>query len=141
MARAASIFMGLRKLRAVLSAERGSATTEFVFVSALLLVLTMGLMQFALAMYARNVAIDAAIDGAFHAALADRSLADGAQRAEDAFSQALPGLSADVSASEFNAGFGTAVRIELRTAMPVLGLWGPEVLVVRADAPQQVFGD
>lgn len=130
----------LRSFRRLLANERASATTEFVFVSALLLVLTMGLMQLALALYARNVAVDAALDGAFHAALADRSLADGALRAEESFTQALPGLQASISVTEYSTAFGAGVRLELRAPMPVLGLWGPDLLVVSADAPQQVSG-
>lgn len=55
--------------------DRGSAPVEFVLVGALLTLLTVSVLQFALALHVRSTLIDAAAEGARHAALADSSLA------------------------------------------------------------------
>ena len=47
----------------------------------LLTVVTLAVLLFGLAVYVRNVVHDAAVEGAFHAALADTTLAEGAERA------------------------------------------------------------
>ena len=54
-----------------------------MLVGTLLTVLTLGVLQFGLAIYVRNVVHDAAVEGAYHAALADTSLAEGAQRTRE----------------------------------------------------------
>ena len=53
-------------------ADDGSAVVEFVLVSVLVLVLLLGVVQVALALHVRSLAIDAAAEGARVAARADR---------------------------------------------------------------------
>ena len=82
-----------------LSDETGSAPVEFVLVGLLLTVLTLGVLQLALAVYVRNVVHDAAVEGAYHGALADTEPADGAVRTTRLISAAVGGaLDAQVSA-------------------------------------------
>ncbi|HET8926556.1 MAG TPA: TadE/TadG family type IV pilus assembly protein, partial [Microbacterium sp.] len=64
---------GIPRLARLASDDAGSSPVEFVLVGALLTVLTLAVLQLGLAVYVRNVVHDAAVEGAFHAALADTS--------------------------------------------------------------------
>lgn len=75
-------------------AEAGSAVVEFVGVTALLLLLFLVIFQLGVVLHIRNVMAAAAADGARYAANADRTEADGVQRARDAIAT---GLSAELA--------------------------------------------
>ena len=68
------------RVAGVLGDDGGSSPVEFVLVGMMLTLLTLGVLQLGLSVYVRNVVHDAAVEGAFHAALADASLEDGARR-------------------------------------------------------------
>jgi len=123
----------VRRLRRALADDEGSSPVEFVLVGGLLTVLTMAVLQLALAVYVRNVVHDAAIEGAFHAALADTTVGDGETRTRELIGRAVADSYADdVTASED----GGTVRLTVRTTLPLLGLWGtPRALEVTAHAP------
>lgn len=123
----------MRRLRRALADDEGSSPVEFVLVGGLLTVLTMAVLQLALAVYVRNVVHDAAIEGAFHAALADTTVGDGETRTRELIGRAVADSYADdVTASED----GGTVRLTVRTTLPLLGLWGtPRALEVTAHAP------
>ncbi|CAO1650565.1 TadE/TadG family type IV pilus assembly protein [Salinibacterium sp. NYA9b] len=111
-----------RRLRAD---ESGSAVVEFVLVSALLTVLTLSVIQLALALHIRNTVLDAAAEGARYASLADTSLGDGVTRTRDLISTALsPGYASDVSASTTSHLGQPAVLITVRAPLPLFGLIG-----------------
>ncbi len=120
--------------RRVLDDEAGSAPVEFVLVGALLTVLTLAVVQLGLAVYVRNVVHDAAVEGAFHAALADTSLAEGGERTREIVTRAVgDAYASDISAVQIDAG---TVRVTVRATLPLLGLLGAErALEVSADAP------
>src|SRR6187397_1248303 len=81
--------------------DTGSTPVEFVLVGTLLTVLTLGVLQLGFAIYVRNVVHDAAVEGAYHAALADTSLAEGARRTAEIVSRTVGGeYAADVRAVE-----------------------------------------
>ena len=128
----------MRRLRQALDDEEGSSPVEFVLVGGLLTLLTVAVLQLALAVYVRNVVHDAAVEGAFHAALADTSLADGAARTRDLIGRAVAtSYAEDVTAVEH----GETVRVTVRTTLPLLGLWGSSrALEVTADAPSESLG-
>jgi Flp pilus assembly protein TadG len=128
----------VRRLRRALDDEEGSSPVEFVLVGGLLTLLTVAVLQLALAVYVRNVVHDAAVEGAFHAALADTSLADGAARTRDLIGRAVAtSYAEDVTAVEL----GETVRVTVRTTLPLLGLWGSSrALEVTADAPSESLG-
>ena len=128
----------MRRLRQALDDEEGSSPVEFVLVGGLLTLLTVAVLQLALAVYVRNVVHDAAVEGAFHAALADTSLADGAARTRDLIGRAVAtSYAEDVTAVER----GETVRVTVRTTLPLLGLWGsPRALEVTAHAPTESLG-
>ena len=117
--------------------ESGSAVVEFVLVSALLTVLTLSVIQLALALHIRNTVLDAAAEGARFASLADTSLSDGVARTRDLISTALsPGYAADVTASSANHLGYPSVIVTVRTPLPLFGLIGiDDGLEVSAHAP------
>ncbi|KQQ65686.1 TadE/TadG family type IV pilus assembly protein [Microbacterium sp. Leaf320] len=123
--------------------ERGSSPVEFVMVGTLLTLLTLAVMQLALAVYVRNVVHDSAVEGAYHAALADTSLEDGAERARAQIVRAV----GDAYAEDVTIGRSTSlgqptIDVRVRTTLPVIGLIGiPFALEVEAHAPEESFGD
>lgn len=106
-----------------------------MLVGGLLTLLTFAVLQLALGVYVRNVVHDAAVEGAFHAALADTTLDEGAQRTRDIVGRAVSEEYAqDVTVAEEPAL--ASVRVTVRTTLPLLGLWGsPRALEVNARAP------
>ncbi|WP_424448217.1 TadE/TadG family type IV pilus assembly protein [Microbacterium arborescens] len=117
--------------------ERGSSPAEFVMVGALLTLLTLAVLQLGLAAYVRTVAHDAAVEGAYHAALADASDAEGAERAREIVERtAGTGFVQDARARRDASGDGTAVEVSLRLTLPLAGLAGvPGVWEVTGRAP------
>lgn len=128
----------MRRLR---EEETGSAPVEFVLVGTLLTVLTLAVLQFALAVYVRNVVHDAAVTGAYHGALADTTPADGAARTARLIDVAVGGaLEAAVTADAISAADGPAVEVRVVATLPLVGLFGiPAGLEVVAHAPRESF--
>lgn len=105
--------------------DTGSAVAEFVMVSALLTMLTLSVIQLALALLIRNTIVDAAAEGARFGALADSSLAQG-----EAHTRALieTALNADY-ARDVNATVGSylghpAIVVTVTAPLPLIGLIG-----------------
>jgi len=114
--------------------ERGSAVVEFVLVGALVVLVGLAVLQLTLAVHMRNTLTSSAYEGARLAAQADRTLADGAARAENMAAEAMAGVDADATASIVVAGDAEVVVVEIRAPLPVIGLWGPGSLRVDARA-------
>lgn len=96
-------------------------------VVSLLTVLTLSVMQLALALHIRNTVLDAASEGARFAALAGNTPAEGSVRTRDLIGTALgSGFVADISASIENADGISIVAVRVRAPLPVLGLLGPQ---------------
>ncbi|MEZ3161781.1 TadE family protein [Microbacterium sp. BWT-B31] len=121
--------------------DAGSSPVEFVLVGSLLTFLTLAVMQFGLAVYVRNVVQDAAVEGAFHAALADSSIEDGVQRTERIVARAVgPQFAESIEARETDAFGYPAVEITVSSTLPILGLLGvPRTMEVTAHAPLESF--
>lgn len=121
--------------------DRGSGPVEFVLVGALLTLLTLAVLQLALAVYVRNVVHDAAVEGAHIAALADTEPGEGAQRTEAVIARALGADDArDVSVRETTALGVPTMEVTVRTTLPVIGLLGvPSALEVTGRAPVESF--
>lgn len=119
--------------------DRGSAPVEFVLVGTLLTVLTLGVIQLALGVYVRNVVHDAAVEGAYHAALADTTLAEGGERTRSVITRAVGATYAqDVAVTEESADGYPVIRVTVRAPMPVIGLIGlPGVWEVTGRAPAE----
>ncbi|MEV4688726.1 TadE/TadG family type IV pilus assembly protein [Microbacterium sp. LWH3-1.2] len=129
------------RLVADLRDDAGASPVEFILVGALLTVLTLGVLQFGLAVYVRNVVHDAAVEGAYHAALADTTLADGAQRTRDIVDRTIGAeYTTDVTAHETASLGQQTVEVRVRTTLPLVGLLGAaRGLEVTAHAPVESF--
>lgn len=127
----------------VLPDERGSSPVEFVLVGTLLTVLTLAVLQLALAVYVRNVVHDAAVEGAYHAALADTTLEEGVERTRAVITQAIgPAYAEDIAIGTSEALGHETVDVRIRTSLPVIGLIGlPYALEVEARAPTESLGE
>lgn len=121
--------------------DRGSGPVEFVLVGALLTVLTLAVLQLALSIYVRNVVHDAAVEGAYHAALADTTLAEGAERTAAIVTRAVgASYASDIDVSETGAAGFRTIAVTVRTTLPLVGLLGaPRALEVTARAPVESF--
>ncbi|WEG07462.1 TadE/TadG family type IV pilus assembly protein [Microbacterium horticulturae] len=119
--------------------DRGSAPVEFILVGTLLTVLTLGVLQLGLGVYVRNVVHDAAVEGAYRAALADTSLTDGEKRTRELITRAIGASYArQVEATVTSVGGQRTVTVTVRTPIPVMGLLGaPGAWEVSADAPAE----
>ncbi|WP_149085774.1 MULTISPECIES: TadE/TadG family type IV pilus assembly protein [Microbacterium] len=126
---------------AAIDEERGSNPVEFVLVGTLLTALTLAVLQVAFAIYVRNVVHDAAVEGAYHAALADTALAEGEERARAVITRAVGASYADDIAVTMSRRDGQeTVGVRIRTTLPVFGLLGvPAGLDVEAHAPAESF--
>ncbi len=105
--------------------EQGSAVVEVAWVGAILTVVTVSVLQLALALHVRNTVLDSAAEGARFAALADNTAMDGVVRCQNLITAAI---GADY-ATDIRASTGTwmghpAVTITVRTTLPVIGLLG-----------------
>lgn len=121
--------------------DRGSAPVEFVLVGTMLTALTLAVLQFGFAVYVRNVVHDAAVEGAYHAALADTTLAEGVERTRAVITRTVgDGYGAEVEiAEDTSLGYPT-VRVTVRATLPVAGLFGvPGALEVEGRAPVESF--
>jgi hypothetical protein len=106
--------------------DRGSAAVEFVLVSVLLVAVTLSVLQIAFVTHIRSIAIDSAIAGAAHAALADTTDADGVVRTEELIGRGIArGLVQDVSVHSALVGDRDVVVVTASLAIPVIGLWLP----------------
>lgn len=130
-------------LQGIRSDERGSSPVEFVLVGTLLTILTLAVLQLALAVYVRNVVHDAAVEGAYFAALADTSTEQGAERARLTISRAVgESYAEDVTVVRSTSLGQPTIDVRIRTTLPVIGLLGvPLALEVEAHAPAESFGD
>jgi hypothetical protein len=119
--------------------EHGSAAVEFLLVSVLVLALLLGVVQVALAVHVRSLAIDAAAEGARVAARADRGPADGVARTRALLAGALTGdYARDVTAGRTTVDGIVVTEVTVRTPLPVVGLLGPGgTLTVRGHALEE----
>ncbi|MFJ4225499.1 TadE/TadG family type IV pilus assembly protein [Microbacterium sp. NPDC089695] len=121
--------------------ERGSSPVEFVLIGTMLTALTLAVLQLALIVYVRNVVHDAAVEGAYYAALADTAPAEGAERAGEVITRAIGASYADDITVERARDAGQdEVVVRIRTSLPIIGLIGiPAAIEVEAHAPAESF--
>ncbi len=121
--------------------DRGSAAVEFVLVGVLLTGLTLAILQVGLAVYVRHLVHDAAVEGAYHAALADVSLEEGAMRASAIVDRTIgAGFVTDARARETTSLGQQTVEVTVVATLPLIGLIGiPEGWEVTAHAPESAF--
>ncbi|MGO1236625.1 MAG: TadE/TadG family type IV pilus assembly protein [Microbacterium gubbeenense] len=122
--------------------ERGSAPAEFILVGLLLTALTLAVLQFGLAMYARNIVQDAAVEAAFHAALADTSDAEAEHRAHEVVTAALGHDTIEWAlVTRMSMNGVDMVKVDLGATYPLVGFFGISAgSVVTAHAPVESAG-
>lgn len=115
---------------------------EFVLVGVLLTTLTVAVLQLGLAVYVRNVVHDAAVEGAYRAALADTTLQDGIDRTGELIDRTVgTGFAGTVTARETERLGHPAIQVTVVATLPLLGLLGPaRGLEVTAHAPVESLG-
>lgn len=107
--------------------ERGSAPAEALFVGALLGLLLIAVLQFALAVFVRNTAIEAAGSGARYGGLVGNGSDDAIRRTEALLDAQLgSGFAADVSAESAEIDGRPVLVVRVRAPLPVFGLLGPD---------------
>ena len=122
--------------------DSGSAIVEFLLVSVLLVALTAGLVQLALALHVRNTLADAAAEGARQASLVGATQQDGVARTRDLIRVAVgEAVAPEVEAHrEIWQGTPTVV-VEVTAPLPLLGFFGPpHALRVIGRAPEETLG-
>lgn len=121
--------------------DDGSSPVEFVLVGGLLTALTLGVLQLGMVVYVRNVVHDAAVEGAYVAALADTELAEGVERFEGLVAATVGAdLVDDVTVRETTRLGAPVVELTVAATLPVVGLFGvPGALEVTGHAPVESF--
>lgn len=99
---------------------------DFVLIGALTTVLFLGVVQLTLVLHVRSTLVDCAAEGARYGALADRTPADGAERARELITMSLAdSFAQDVEAAVVTVDGLEVVRVEVTAPLPVIGLLGP----------------
>lgn len=121
--------------------DRGNASVEFVGVGALITIVALALLQFAVIAHVRAVVIDSAIAGAAYGSLADSTLNAGIERTRELVAV---GVAADLITSvtgSVGAVSGRPVStITVDFRVPAFALWVPafaDSVTVRAFIEQQ----
>jgi len=96
----------------LLGAERGQSMVEFALALPVLLVILIGVVQFALVYHARDVATTAAQEGARLAAAEGRTPAEGAARAREVLDSGLGRSAGGFAVTAQNTGETTVVHTE-----------------------------
>jgi Flp pilus assembly protein TadG len=110
-------------MRGHLLPDRGSAVVEFAFISVLLVLLLLGVMQVAVYLYVRNVVAASAAEGARYGADADVDSGLGGPRASQLVTRSVGGRVAGqvpcAAAEEPGAGGTTLVAVRCRGRLSV----------------------
>lgn len=111
------------RLRQRLGADDGAAVAEFPMVAVLIIMIALMVVQAALIVHTRNTLVDAAVQGAHHAARVGSSPQDGARRAERLIDERFgTGLEAEATAVQGEDG---VIRVQVSATLPLVGLLGP----------------
>lgn len=120
--------------------DAGAAVAESVMVMALVSVLFAGLLQLGLALHLRGTLVDCVGEGARFGALADRTPADGAERARELVRASLPASYADtVTAAEVHRGGLDVVEVTATVPLPLVGWFGGGTMTVRGHGLVEVL--
>ena len=123
------------------SDDDGSAVVEFLLVGIVLTGLTLAVIQVGLALYVRNLVHDAAVEGAYHAALADVEASEGAARAQAIVDRAIgAGFVSSARARETEVLGGPGIEVTMSVTLPLVGVVGiPGAWEVTAYAPAETL--
>jgi hypothetical protein len=117
--------------------ERGSAPVEFVLVGVLLVAVALTVLQIAFVAHIRAVAIDSAIAGAAHAALADTADSEGVIRANELVASGVAAsLVRSVTVTSGEVAGAPIVSITIRLGVSIIGPW---LTVAETDVTGRAF--
>jgi Flp pilus assembly protein TadG len=117
--------------------ERGSAPVEFVLVGVLLIAVALTVLQIAFVAHIRAVAVDSAIAGAAHAALADTVDSEGVDRATELVTSGIAAsLVRSVSVTSDESSGEAIASITIRLAVPAIGPW---LAIAETDVTGRAF--
>jgi Flp pilus assembly protein TadG len=119
------------------SREKGSAVTDFVLVAFPMLAIFSATISITLGSYARVVLLDATIEGARFAALADQDIASGIAKTKKLVAASL-GPAARVEVEGVSTRIGTIDSIRLVSTLGVNILPGSKLLSVSSVATREV---
>ena len=119
------------------SREKGSAVTDFVLVAFPMLAIFSATISISLGSYARVVLLDATIEGARFAALADQGIASGIATTQKLVAGSL-GPAARVEVEGFSKRFGKIESIRLVSTLGLSILPGSKLLSVSSVATREV---
>ena len=111
-----------RQLLRSLRSERGSAVAEFPMVAVLVIVIAIAIIQASLILHTRNTLIDAAVQGAHHAALVGSSPESGAERTTQLITDRF-GDGYEVRATAISEE--GIVTVQVSATLPLVGMLGP----------------
>src|SRR5690625_2031150 len=116
--------------------ERGSAVAEFVLISALVLFISLAVLQLAFALHIRITLIDCAGEGARMAALIGADASAGEERTRALISGAVhPSYASDIQVRTITRHGLDLVEVTVSAPLPLLGYFGPSgALHVRGHA-------
>lgn len=115
--------------------DRGSAVVEFAVVVPMLVLLLLAVVQVGLALHVRSTLQSAAAEGARVAAVSGGDPAVARARVGSALAASFAdGVVESVSVTPVRASGLAVVEVEIRARLPLVGLLGPAVLVVRGHA-------
>ena len=127
--------MPMRERARLMRGDSGSAVVEFALVTPILLIVVLAVVQVILAIHVRSTMTAAAAEGARAAALAGSSMAVGERRTRDVLADAIGGGAAtSITASRIREGEIPMIRVRVTARLPLLGLLGPETLIVDGHA-------
>lgn len=123
-----------------ISSQRGSAIVDFVLVSFPMLFLFVSTVTLTLFSYAKTVVLDATVEGARFAALADQNVSTGASKVTELIQQSIGSLlQVEVSGSEQSVGDSSLVYLESRAFIPGLAT-RTSMFTVSSLATRETFG-
>ncbi len=115
--------------------DSGNSVVEFALVTPILLIVVLAVVQVILALHVRSTLTAAAAEGARAAALAGSSLTVGERRTREVLDEAIGGGAAtSVSAYRARMDQVPVIRVRVTARLPLLGLLGPEALIVDGHA-------
>jgi Flp pilus assembly protein TadG len=119
------------------SSQDGSAVTDFVLVAFPMLAIFSATISITLGSYARVVLLDATIEGARYAALADQNIEAGVAKAQKLVAGSL-GTAASVNVAGSSTRIGTIESIRLVSSLGLSILPGSKFLRVSSVATREV---
>jgi Flp pilus assembly protein TadG len=122
----------------LVSKERGSAVADFVLVAFPMLALFVGTVSVSFASYARAVILDATIEGARFAALADQNTEAGIQKTKQLVQSSL-GVAVVVNVVASSVRLGSVESIRFASSAELYFSPGARILTVSSVATREII--